>query len=121
MTVQQESPPVGNRKRRIARCITCPSISYRGGGGGGRGFTPSLVRGLPHPDLAGGGYPFLTWPGGPITGYPLFGTGVPPPGTEVPTWHPPGRDLAQSLRYPPERTWDQWKYYGMGMGHPPPV
>ena len=43
---KQESPPAGNRKRRTARGITCPSISYRGGG---------------VPTLAGWGGAYLGW------------------------------------------------------------
>ena len=51
----QESSPAGNRKRRTARGITCPSISYRGGG---------------VPTLAGGGYQ-------PWWGIPTLAGGVP--------------------------------------------
>ena len=39
--LQQDSPPAGNRKSRTARAITCPRITYQGGGG----------------------YPMLSWPG----------------------------------------------------------
>ena len=75
-------------------------------GGGGYPILTSL-GGLPHPDLTGGGYPWIPHLG---LGY-LPGTRVPPSaGTGVPpgigTWD-------QSLGYPQERTWDQWKYYGM--------
>ena len=100
------------------------------------GGTPSLARGLPHPEV-GREYPILTWPD-----HHRTGTGVPPTpsGTGVPpTWDwstshlglgypPPHLGLGyplegtwdQSLRYSPERTWDQWKYYGMEMGYTPP-
>ena len=41
---------------------------------------------------------------------------TPPPGTGVPL--PLGRDLGPVTEEPPERTWNQWKYYGMEMGTP---
>ena len=69
---KQESPPVGNRKKRTARGVTCPSISYRGGAG----YLPWLggtYPGVPLPILTwlrdtyfGVPYlppPILTWPG----------------------------------------------------------
>ena len=61
---QRESPPAGNRKRRITRGITCPSISY-----------PRWVSTLAW------GVPTLTW--GTYLGVPL-----PPswPGYGVPPW-----------------------------------
>ena len=64
-----------------------------------QGDTPSLNRGVPHLGILGYHRPILTCPG---VGYPL-----------VLTWD-------QSLGYLPERTWDQWKYYGieMEMGYP---
>ena len=45
--------------------------------------------------------------------HPILDWGTPPSGKGYPlpcqgTW-------GQSLGYPPERTWDQWKYYGMEM------
>ena len=63
--------------------------------GGGGGCTPVVsMMGVP-----------LSWPG----------WGVPFWGTPILTWN-------QSLVYPLERTWDQWKYYRveMEMGFPPP-
>ena len=33
--------------------------------------------------------------------------------------YPCERDLGPVTGVPPERTWDQWKYYGMQMGFPP--
>ena len=86
---------------------------------GGGGSTPVLLRlgRYCSPALAGGN------PAG--TGLPLPGTGVlptllgvPSPGTQV----LPGRVLGPVTGLPPERTWDQWKYYGMEMGYlfPPP-
>ena len=89
-TYQQESPPAGNRKRRTARGITCPSVTGLGGG------YPSPTWGIPQsclggtsvltrggtPVLAGGtlswpgweGYPILTWPGVP---HPYLAGGTP--------------------------------------------
>ena len=72
-------------------------------------------------------YPIPGWGGTPSW------TGVPPPGRDVGpfigVFPVPGRDLGlvtgvppskgtwdQSLGYHPERTWDQWKYYGIEMG-----
>ena len=54
----------------------------------------------PHPDLAGG-TPSLV--GG------------------TPSWGTPGKGLGTSHwgTPPPERTWDQWRYYGMDMGYSP--
>ena len=67
---EQESPPAGNRKRRTARGITCPSITYSGGGGevphpwrGGGVSHPDLAMGGGTPSWPGGGYPILTWLG----------------------------------------------------------
>ena len=60
----------------------------------------SYPRGVPHPWM---GVP-------PSRGTPLSWLGYPSP---ILTWD-------QSLGYPPgnERTWDQWKYYGMEMEYP---
>ena len=81
-------------------------LSYPAGGGGGYPIpdwecTPSWVP--PHPDLSGGGTPSLDREYHPGLRYPQKGN-----------WD-------QSLGYPPppERTWDQWKYYGMEKGYPP--
>ena len=67
-----------------------------------------------YPPYLDRGYPILTWLGHPHPDLDL---------ARVPS---PRRDLGsvigiplQSLGYPPERTWDQWKYYGMEMGYPP--
>ena len=70
---EQESPPAGNRKRRIARGITFPSITYPEGGG-----TPSLGR----------GYPILTWPWG---GY-LIPTWL----GDTPPWDTPRKGVGTS-------------------------
>ena len=53
---KQESPPAGNRKRRTAFGITCPSVTCPTGGPhpGGGGVPQSWPVGVPHPDLAGG-------------------------------------------------------------------
>ena len=111
-------------------------LSYPGGEGTPSlaGGTPSLARGYPSLDQ---GIPsILTW----LVGTPLWGYSQ--PGLEYPsartgvtsqegTWN-------QSLGYPQkghgtsgsimgwrwgiplERTWAQWKYYGMEMGYPRP-
>ena len=108
-------------------CVQVPHPDLAGGRLSlSRGY-PIPSQGIPYPDLAGG-YPswairlpsWLGWAGGgggglahpwplgypilaggrecyPRMGCPLLGTGV-----------------------PPERTWDQWKYYGMEMGYPLP-
>ena len=101
------------RKRHSTRCIaSTPSAVLSWGRG-----TPSLA----------GGYPILAW-----WGYPIPSQGVPYLGLPLSregTWD-------QSLGYTPlkghgtsrsimrwkwgtsqERTWDQWKYYGMEMGY----
>ena len=44
----QDSPPAGNCKRRTARGITSPSVTYP------RGGVPHPGWGVPHPDLARG-------------------------------------------------------------------
>ena len=96
---EQESPPAWTqeayRPRRIKYLLSYP------GCGGGTGGTPSLAR-VP---------PILTWMGGGVTPFcsDLARSGVPP----ILTWD-------QSLGYLPERIRDQWKYYGMEMGYPPP-
>ena len=66
---KQESPLVGNLKRRTARGITYPRVTCPGGEGtpswlaGGRGYPMlSWLGRVLHPDLAGG-YPILYWPG----------------------------------------------------------
>ena len=74
------------------------------------------------------GYPILTWQGvpHPRVGVPVLGylhlelAGVTPP--PVWTWpeYPLRRELGPVTGLPPERTWDQLKYYGMKMGYPPP-
>ena len=84
------------------------------------GTHSDLARGIPHTWLGEGvppswpgqgvpyqwgstttwGTPILTWLQG--LGYPILGTTYPTPGTWV----------------PPERKWDQWKYYGMQMSYP---
>ena len=86
-------------------------LSYRGGTPSMAGGTPIMGYSLsPRPDLTGG-TPYLVWEYPiPDWGYPHHG--VPP----ILTWD-------QSLGYPLERTWDQWKYDGMEMemGYPPGV
>ena len=82
--------------------------------------------GVPLPDLAGGGGvtlsqitppPHATWDWGTLQkgtwdqslGYPL-----------EKTWNQ-WKYYGMEMWYPPERTWDQWKYCGMEMGTPSPV
>ena len=119
---KQERPPVWTqeayRPPRSKYSLCCPIL------GGGvphswLGRYPIPGKGVSHlwpgwyPNL---GYPFpiLIWLGGtPYSGTPcpdLVGRG----GT--PSWE---GTWDQSLGYPPERTWDQWKYYRMEMGYPP--
>ena len=49
--------------------------------------------------------------------------GVPPPPEQPGLGYPPGQDWEgtwdESLGYPPDRTCDQWKYYGIEIGVPP--
>ena len=74
-------------------CLTDTLLSNR--------VTPVLAGGwggVPHPVLAGGDW-------------------VPPPPTPG-TGSPQGRDLGPVTGVPPERTWDQCKYYGMEMVYP---
>ena len=122
---QQESPPVGNRKRHIACGITCPSVTCpRGVPQSWLGEShPILATGVvPHPDTAVGrtsswpgwerGYHILTW---------LTGTGV-PLGTRVTSClglgYPLDGTWDQLLGYHLERTWDQFKYYGIEVRYP---
>ena len=76
-----------------------------------------------------GGYPIPgqeephTW----LQGYPILDWGTPRkrPGTSH--WGTPRKDMGpvevlwDGDGVSPERTWDQWKYYGMEMGYPPGV
>ena len=113
----QESLPAGNRKSRTTRGITCPNITYLGG-------YLILAGKVPHPDLAGGypipaspsqlaGYPILTWPGGTTSWGTPFDWGT--PCKDCGTLPTPGKRPRASYwgTPPPQRTWDQWKYYGM--------
>ena len=97
------------RKRHTARRIASnpPAVLFWGGypiPGWGEYPNPGW-EGVPIP---GGGYPIPGW-GYPILGNCLSGIGVLP---WQGTWD-------QSLRYPLERKWDQWKYYGMEKGTSP--
>ena len=90
------------RKRHIAYQVL-HLLSYSG--------VPYPWSGVPHP---WSGYPPVwTWLGYPPVwtwpGYPSSGSGWGTP--QEGAWN-------QSLRYPPERTWDQLKYYEMEMGTP---
>ena len=128
----QDSPSVGNRKRRTACGITCPSITYpilAREGTLSRLGVPHPGWGISHPDwgypllarLGGypiltrlGGYPILarghpilTWLGVPLMGYPshCLGLGYPLARTGIPpsgTGVPPAR-----MGTPQEGTWDQ--------------
>ena len=94
--VTQESPPVGNRKRRTACGIICYSVNCLGVPHSWLEGTPSWPGwGVPHPDLAGG-HSILIWRG---VGTPLWGTPCLDSGTEV----PPRRDLGPVTRVPPDK------------------
>ena len=92
------------RKRHTDRCVSS---------------TPSAVlsrKGTPSPAR---GYPIPGWEEGVL---PSWGTSPSWPGWGVP--HPwtggyPCPDLGPVTGVPLERTWDQWKYYGMEIGYPP--
>ena len=98
----QESPPAENHKRRTARAITCPTITYLG-----RGAVPhpDLARGATHPVLVRG---YQSWPG---QGVPCHGLPPPPTRTEVTPWD---WGTLQDWDNPWEGTWDQL------LGNPPP-
>ena len=105
-----------------------PYLSRRVGGGGGypipggysisAGGYPFLTwLGVSHPDLAGG-YPILICLGRypiPVGEYPIW-TWPGWPDHSVP---PKGGTWSQPLGYPPERTLDYWKFYGIEMGYSP--
>ena len=106
---KQESPPVGNRKRRTARganylSVTCP-----------RG-TPLPDREVPQ--VLGGGTWFL------VRDTPVMTRGTPvPAGVDTPVLGYPGKDLGPVLGYPKKGPGDMtngWKHYGMEMGYLPP-
>ena len=78
---------------------------------------PSLTRGYPIP-----GYP-LSWPD---WGVPIPGWGYPREGTlDQSLGYPPGKDMGpvevswDGDGVPPEKTCEQWKYYGIEMGYLP--
>ena len=106
------------RKRHTARHVSsAPSVVLSQGGGyliPGQGL-PIPGQGIHHPWT--GGTPSLAgvpscWP---VLGYPWGGT------WDQSLGYPLGRDLGPVTGVtPPERTWDQWKYYGMEMGYPLP-
>ena len=74
--MQQECPPAGNRKRRTARGITCPSaIHFHGEGGWGYPH-PALDVGVPPSSPDGGGDTPSSPNGG---GVPLSSLGLYPP------------------------------------------
>ena len=66
----------------------------------------------------------LSWEGGYIHSWAgrylilSLPVGVPHPVLAKWDWGTPGRDLEPVTGVLPERTWDQWKYYGMEMGYP---
>ena len=81
------------------------------------GSNPSLAGVPHHPDLAGGYpipdqvLPIWTW-----QGYPHLDLARVPPVLTI-----LGSYLGPLTGVPPERTWDQLKYYGMEMGYPSPA
>ena len=88
------------RKRHTTLCVaSTPSVVLAGEVPHPRqeGGTPGWVHGVP---------PILTW-----WGYPRVS-----PTKDV----GPVEVLWDGDRVPPERTWDQWKYYGMEIGYTPP-
>ena len=96
--------------------ITCPGEVPSPGWGATRvlaWYSPSLAvvthpwRWVLIPDL-GVLNPWLRWYPIPGQGYPMMGY---VPQTRLVYPH-------LGLGYPLERTWDQWKYYGMEMGYP---
>ena len=94
MTLVQtrQSTQEAYRLPRSKYSLCCPSWD---------GVPPSQVGSTPHPDLAGGGGTPSQDGGYPVLGYPLHS------------------DL-DGRGTPGKRRWDQWKYYGMEMGNPPP-
>ena len=111
------------------------------------GGSPVFGRGLPQSwhgvpqSVAGGGYP-SPWQRAPQSrqvgspgegysspgwmGYPIPNLGnkpiwIIPQGKNLETITgvplPQVRNLGPATGYPPERAWDQWKYYGMKMGY----
>ena len=93
------------RKRHAAVYQVLTVLFCPGEGGGG---VLQSCPGLRYPS------PVLVW-GTPGWVHPAWDR-VPSPGTEVPS----GRDLGPVAGVPPDRTYNQWKYYGMEMGTPPP-
>ena len=91
-----------------ADLLFCPG----GWGGGGREY-PSPGRGVPHPDLAGGGYPS-----------PILAQGVP---QSCPAWGYASPDLAGGAGVPSPvlaggpQSWLGVPYPGLAMGYPSPV
>ena len=99
---------------------------------------PDLARGVPlscgtTPSWPGRGYPIPGWGCTPVIGYPLSwpSWGYPIMGYPYPDYGPvtgvysrkdlgPVEVLCNGDGVPPERTWNEWKYYGMEMGYPLP-
>ena len=106
---KQDNHPAGNRKRCTACGITCPSVTWRGVPypvlARWRYPSPDLTRGVPEFWL--GGTP--SWPG---WEYPILYCLAPPPNWD---WGTPRKGPGTSHWNAPERTWDQWKYYGNGV------
>ena len=105
------------RKRHTARRVASTPCVVLSGGTPSLGTTQSWPgQGVPHPRTRGCPHPRIGgwYPGVPPSpdldrGYPIPGQGgAPIPGLGV-----------GILGYPPERTWDQWKYYGMEIGYSP--
>ena len=100
-----------------SKCSFCRPVI--GGGGGGSTPSCSSLRDHPcwpwgtHPALATG-YPILSWLGG-------IPTWTPPPMWNWGTGGTSGSIIRCSDPPPWERTWGQWKYYGMEMGTPLPL
>ena len=76
------------------------------------------LRGFPHPDL--GRYPIPGQGCTPSLGtHPDLARGYPIPGRGIPHHRVPPV-LGPVTGVPPERTWDQWNYYGIEIEMVPP-
>ena len=105
--LEQESPPVRNRKRCTTRSITCPSANHSWWGGTPH---PNLMGGHPHPVSMGvpqsspdqwvqKGTPIQSWGGYP---YPVLHGGTPVRKDGVlPSFRSKGYSLLGRMGYPP--------------------
>ena len=106
----QDSPPAGNRKRRIARGITFQSITYPGG----TPYCPGWGRGYPILTWLGGGYPSCSGWGVP---HLVLARGIPYPdlAREYPAMgYPPGQDWVPPGKVPRASHWGTYPRKDMG-------